>query len=61
MSNRKILIIVMLILFGSVTYFTWGSIGSAITGYGTLMMALALVKEFAPDNPFEDYDSPPEE
>ena len=61
MSNRKILIIVMIALFGSVTFFTWGSIGSAITAYGTLMMVLALPKELAPENPYEDYDTPPEE
>lgn len=58
---RNILIIGLLLLMGSVTFLTWGSIGSAITGYGAVLLVFTLIKNhFLADNPYED-TCPPEE
>ena len=59
--NRKWIIIGLIVLFGAVTFFTWGSVGSAITGYGALMLVSALVKDRFADSPYEDDYIPPEE
>ena len=39
---RKILLIGMILLMLGVMIFTWGSVGSAVMGYGLIMLLAAL-------------------